>query len=235
MTLDLPTAPFEPPADATAAALARPLPVEAIARALEEDIVFGRLAPGARLVEDPLMARFSASRHFVRQALDELVRQGVAVREKNKGVSVLRLTPVQVRQIYEVREMLQRQAILRIALPAPPALIARLEGLHCDYLRRLEARDFRGVHDCNDAFHLTMAAASGNDYLVQSIEHYMQLSLPVRSIKTVDVDHAHRSASDHALMIQALRGTDGWSLGQLCVDHMQSAKNDYLAGRTAPG
>ena len=144
-----------------------------MAKLLGEDIIFGRLAPGARLIEDNLIARFNVTRHFVRQALVELERTGIVVREKNKGVSVRSLSPREVSQIYEVRELLQRQAALRIPLPAPAALITELERLHEEYGRHLRARHFRGVHEANDAFHLTMFAACGNPYLVESIKHYM--------------------------------------------------------------
>ena len=99
-----------------------------VARALTEDIIFGRLAPGERLIEDNLIGRFGVTRHLVRQALQELVRTGIAVREKNKSVKVRSLTPREVRQIYEVREMLQRHAALLIQLPAPAPLIERLEA-----------------------------------------------------------------------------------------------------------
>ena len=90
-----------------------------IAKVLGEDIIFGRLAPGARLTEDTLIARFNVTRHFVRQALAELERTGIVVREKNKGVAVRSLSPREVSQIYEVRDLLQRQASLRIPLLAP--------------------------------------------------------------------------------------------------------------------
>jgi DNA-binding GntR family transcriptional regulator len=200
----------------------------AIARLLGEDIIFGRLAPGTRLIEDNLIARFNATRHFVRQALAELERTGIVVREKNKGVTVRSLSPREVGQIYEVRELLQRQAALRIPLPAPAAVIQELERLHEDYGRHLRARDFAGVHEANDAFHLTMFAASGNPYLVESIKYYMWLSLPVRAKKTADYEHALASERDHFMIIQLLKGTDSWSLAQLCVDHLQVAKTDYL-------
>jgi DNA-binding GntR family transcriptional regulator len=123
--------------------------------------------------------------------------------------------------------------VLRIALPAPAALIEELEVLHAAYLRHLDNQDFGAVHECNDTFHMTMLAACGNQYLVESIKHYMLLSLPVRSTKTADIDHARRSAKDHYLMIQALKGTDSWALAQLCVDHLQGAKVDYLRDREA--
>jgi DNA-binding GntR family transcriptional regulator len=199
-----------------------------LAKLLGDDIIFGRLAPGTRLIEDTLIARFGVTRHFVRQAFVELERTGIVVREKNKGVAVRSLTPREVSQIYEVRELLQRQAALRIQLPAPPEVIEQLERLHDDYGRHLRARNFRGVHEANDAFHLAMFAACGNTYLVESIKHYMWLSLPVRSKKTADYAHAAASERDHHLIIQLLKGTDSWALAQLCVDHLQGAKTAYL-------
>jgi len=65
-------------------------------------------------------------------------------------------------------------------------------------------------------------------YLVESIKHYMWLSLPVRSKKTADYEHAAASERDHHMIIQLLKGTDGWALAQVCVDHLQGAKNAYL-------
>ena len=199
-----------------------------VAKVLGEDIIFGRLAPGTRLVEDHLIARFGATRHYIRQALSELERTGIVVREKNKGVAVRSLTPSEVRQIYEVRELLQRQAALRIPLPAPRRVIEELERLHDEYCRHVRERHFRGVHEVNDQFHLTLFACCGNAYLVDSIKHYMWLSLPVRAKKTADLDRALASERDHHMMIQLMKGTDSWALAQLCVDHVQPAKDSYL-------
>jgi DNA-binding GntR family transcriptional regulator len=97
-----------------------------VIRRVEEDIIFGRFAPGSRLVEDTLMTRYDASRHFVRQALFQLERQGIVLREKNIGATVRFYSSEEVRQIYEVREMLTRQAALMIALPASTELIEQL-------------------------------------------------------------------------------------------------------------
>src|SRR4051794_37331874 len=97
-----------------------------IIKRVEEDIIFGRLPPGARLIEDSLMVRYGALRHFVRQALVHLERTGIVQREKNIGATVRSYSAHEVRQIYEVREMLTRQAALMIPLPAPADLIAEL-------------------------------------------------------------------------------------------------------------
>ena len=203
-----------------------------IIKRLEEDIIFGRLPPGARLIEDSLMARYSASRHFVRQALVQLEHTGIVQREKNVGATVRSYSAEEVLHIYEVREMLTRQAALMIRLPAPVALIAELEKIQADYVANAEKGDLRGIHDTNDAFHVALFAACGNPYLVRSLQDYMGLTLPMRAKNLADGEGLRVSINQHDVMIALLRGNDNWALAQLCVEHMHSSKADYL-GRIA--
>lgn len=201
---------------------------EKIVKALEEDIIFGRLAPGARLTEDSLLSRFPVTRHFVRQALVQLEQMGVVVRERNKGATVRSLTPDEVQQIYAVRELVQRQAALLIPLPAPQALIDQLLEIHKEHGDHIESGYLRGVHETNDRFHLTLFGACGNKYLVQTIELYMRYSLPVRANSMADRAALDISHSQHRLMIDMLSGQDNWVLAQLCVDHLQPSKRRYI-------
>lgn len=208
---------------------------EKIAKALEEDIIFGTLPPGARLTEDTLMARFGATRHFIRQALFQLERKGIVAREKNKGAAVLSLDHAEVRGIYEVREMLQRQAALMIRLPADAATLRELEQIQKQYRAAVAAADYRAVHELNDRFHVTLFAACENRYLVDTIKYFMQLSLPVRAKTMADAVKLKGSMRHHALMIDLMRGTDNWALAQLCVEHLQPAKTHYLQKLAAAG
>jgi DNA-binding GntR family transcriptional regulator len=203
-----------------------------IHRRLEEDIIFGSLAPGARLVEDNLMARYGASRHYIRQALVQLERTGVVRREKNVGATVRSYSADEVRQIYEVREMLTRQAVLRIPLPASTELISRLKAIQADYVRHAETGNLTGIHETNDAFHIALFSACGNPYLVRTLQDYMGLTLPMRAKNLADREGLGLSWRQHDIMIDLLQETDGWALAQLCVDHMQYSKADYLE-RTA--
>ncbi|MBR0694479.1 GntR family transcriptional regulator [Bradyrhizobium lablabi] len=199
-----------------------------VIRRLEEDIIFGRFAPGLRLVEDTLMQRYGASRHFVRQALFQLERQGIVLREKNVGATVRFYSAEEVRQIYEVREMLTRQTALMIGLPVPAHLIEQLSELQRQYCAKADAQDMRGIHETNDAFHLALFSACGNPYLVRSLQDYMNLTLPMRAKNLADSEGLALSRRQHELMIELLKGRDNWALAQLCVDHMQYSKSDYL-------
>jgi DNA-binding GntR family transcriptional regulator len=198
-----------------------------IGRRLEEDIIFGRLEPGSRLVEDALMARYSGTRHTIRQALLHLERVGIVKREKNIGATVRSFSLDEVRQIYEVREMLTRQTVLMIPLPAPEALIRDLSLIQAGYCR-LGAGDLRGLHEINDQFHITLFAACGNPYMVQTLYDYMGMTLPVRAKNLADSSGLDQSRRQHQLMIELLAGRDSWALAQLCVDHLQFSKADYL-------
>ena len=64
-----------------------------------------------------------------------LERRGIVPREKNVGATVRFYSAEEVRQIYEVREMLTRQAALMIPLPAPPGLIDELDRIATALLR----------------------------------------------------------------------------------------------------
>jgi DNA-binding GntR family transcriptional regulator len=200
----------------------------AIVAALEEDIIFGRLVPGQRLVEDALMTRFGATRHGIRQALADLDRIGIVVRGRNVGAAVRSYSKAEVQQIYQVREFLQRQAALMIPLPAPAALQAELARLNATFAAAAAAANLRAVHEANDQFHLTMFAACGNGYLVGSIRHYMGLSLPMRAKTLADVESFALSHRQHQAMIALLSETDRWALAQLCADHVQPSKRAYL-------
>jgi DNA-binding GntR family transcriptional regulator len=203
-----------------------------VLRRLEEDIIFGRLGPGARLVEDALMARYGTSRHYIRQAFVQLERTGVVCRAKNIGATVRSYSMEEVRQIYEVREMLTRQAALRILLPAPRELVEKLKAIQAAYVAHAEAGQLTGIHETNDAFHITLFSACGNPYLVRTLQDYMGLTLPMRAKNLADPEGLKLSRRQHDIMIELLQDTDGWALAQLCIDHMQYSKADYLE-RTA--
>ena len=110
-------------------------PLERAITALQEDIVLGRLAPGARLIEEDLADRLHTKRHVLRQALVELERFGLIERKRNHGASVRQLTLEDVSQIYAVRRILERAAAEQIPFPikgaALNAIVIAQRGTRC--------------------------------------------------------------------------------------------------------
>jgi DNA-binding GntR family transcriptional regulator len=199
-----------------------------VARELEEDIIFGRLQPGTRLREDALLERFGGTRHFIRQALTRLERAGIVTHERNRGAKVRSFTSAEVRQVYDVRELLQRQAALNIPLPAPPSVVSKLQEINEKYRECIAIGNLRGIHEYNDLFHEVFYAACGNSYLTDLVCDYMDITLTIRAKNLADSGLLQVSVAHHDLMIKYLQGSDNWVLAELCVEHLRPSKEQYL-------
>jgi DNA-binding GntR family transcriptional regulator len=200
---------------------------EQISQEIERDIIFGHLAPGRKLREEELAQRFEASRHQIREALARLIRIGIVIKERNKGVSVRRFGAEEVRQIYDIREILQRQAALRIPLPVTGPSIELLEAIHAANEHAVQVNDLRGIHESNDRFHTELFRLCGNEMLSRLVKQFMDLSYVIRA-NAFNTNHAQTALKEHRLMLDLLKTTDSWALSQLCVDHIQFSKNQYL-------
>jgi DNA-binding GntR family transcriptional regulator len=201
---------------------------ERVVRDLEEDIIFGRLKPGAPIREEALLERFGGTRHFVRQALARLEKAGMVIHERNRGAMVRSFSTEEVSHIYEVREMVNRQVALRIPLPASQELIGQLELINEEYGECINKANLRDAHEKNDRFHRVMFSACTNPYLSNLAFEYMDITLVIRAKNLADPGLLRKSFEQHRLMIKYLRGSDNWLLAELCVDHIQPSKLQYL-------
>ena len=199
-----------------------------VARVLEEDIIFGRLKPRERLVEDELIERFGVKRHVVRGALADLEKLGVVARAPNRGASVRDFSPEEVGHIFEMRELLQARAAEIMPLPADAALLAELEDLHRRHSAAVEAGDLPAVYRLNNDFHDRIFGACGNPYLAATIAHFAWLSHAIRSYRIADPVLLRQARQEHGAMIEALRTGDRAALVRLCVDHIKPSRDAYI-------
>lgn len=201
---------------------------ETVARAIELDIIFGRLGPGERLREEAIAQDKNASRHHVRSALMILERAGIVARERHKGAHVRAYSAEEVHQLYDVREMLTRQAALKIALPASAADIAAVEALQAEYEAAIDRSALPDIHASNDALHVGFFALCRNPYLLDLLKRTMDMTYVIRAADMGDPDRLRAARDEHRAMIALLGGTDSWALSELCVQHLRPSKQRYL-------
>jgi DNA-binding GntR family transcriptional regulator len=200
-------------------------------RHLEFDILFGRLKPRERLIEDALMQRLGAKRHVIRQALTELERVGIVTRTANRGAAVRDFSTEEVEEITELREVLHRRAVQRMKLPPREALLARLEAIQQEHDKAIAERDPRRIDAANEVFHATFFDACGSRHLAQAIAHYAYLSRAMRLYPLVDPVLLETLRAEHWSIIAALKNGDRRALARLVVDHIQHSKRIYLTVR----
>jgi DNA-binding GntR family transcriptional regulator len=206
-----------------------------LAARIREDILFGRLLPRERLVEDALIARTGATRHLVRAALQALAKEGLVVHLPNRGAQVRHFDPSEVAAITEVREILHAEAARRIPLPASPALLSALEAIEAAHAEAVARADLSAIHAENERFHETLFAACGNAHLAATIRDHARLSLPFRCHAMADPALAIRARDEHRAMLRALRQGDRDALVRLCTEHTSFATRAYgrLTGSVA--
>lgn len=189
---------------------AGPSVAERVAEEIRDEIRAGRLAPGQRLTEVQIGKLFRASRGPIREALRRLDSEGILSFEKNRGVSVRRLTRDDFVNLLEVREALEAVAArLLAASPGSDKVIAELSKL----FRRMQEAVKRGdVEQYNlslyVAFHSKLVEASNNPVL---IEHWHRLHLDVFRAQfrpLVDLHLVRIAHREHAELVAALRGRD---------------------------
>jgi DNA-binding GntR family transcriptional regulator len=196
--------------------------------ALQEDIVLGRLAPGARLIEEELAERFRTKRHVLREAFVELERFGLIERRRNRGASVRSLTPQDVDQIYAVRQVLERAAAAQITLPLSRERREPIEKAQKSHDAAVEAGDAKAVFRANFEFHDALFAACGNPYLAAAIDDFRRKTHVVWSYAIVKPEYFRNAQREHRAMLKALREGDPKRLVELCAAHLDISRQAYL-------
>jgi DNA-binding GntR family transcriptional regulator len=160
--------------------LARPRSLtEMVITEIRELIVSGRLVLGEQLSESALAEQLGVSRTPVREAFLRLETERLVEVRPQRGTFVFQYGAADLRDICEIREVLETGA-LRIALSRNRgALIARLE-------QETEAAEAAGIVDpgayqaFDRSFHDALVKASENEEL---IEAYDRISGRVRTIR----------------------------------------------------
>ena len=89
--------------------------VEQVHEAILLEISSGKLTPGTRIIQEQIAAELGVSRQPVQQALLLLRNQGLLIDATGRGLIVAPLDPEYIRQMYEVRAVLEGLAFRKAA------------------------------------------------------------------------------------------------------------------------
>jgi GntR family transcriptional regulator, rspAB operon transcriptional repressor len=140
---------------------------EQIIERLRGELLSGQLTPGTPLREEGLAERFGVSRMPVRNALQQLVHEGLLVAKRNCGVTVAAppvaivndlLTPLRV----QIETYALRLCLPRISAPQ----FDRLHGILDEMGVACRRKDDAAVIDADFAFHQILLTTAGLDEIV---------------------------------------------------------------------
>jgi DNA-binding GntR family transcriptional regulator len=147
--------------------------VEATTRRLRNEILSGALAPGERIIEEQICQRFSISRAPVRESLRLLVQQGLVEHLPRRGARVATWSEEDIRQLFEIRTVLERHAIITampLAFDGDRDPLAQVRTRLGQMRAAEESDDELERDDAHRAFHAAIVAVAGNRQLDLTLE-----------------------------------------------------------------
>ena len=194
---------------------------------LVEEILAGELAPGDPLVERTLAERFGLSRTPIREVLFRLQNEHLVDVFPNQGVFVRKLTPRDVRELFELREALEPLAARLAAAYRPDDAVDQM-------LSRFPQPDRQPPPSIEDLgvlgrfVHDALVEWSGNDLLrvtYATIRKHTQL---VRSMMRTQMDIELLSLAEHKAILMAVKDRDPERAQGLMRKHLARSTNAVM-------
>lgn len=193
---------------------------------LHEDIVVGAFSFGSKLGEEQLVERYGAKRHVLREAFGQLEEFGFVEHVPNRGAFVREPHPSEVRELFEIRELLEIHAAHRMSLPAKPEIIDALREVQARHSAAVRAAQYRDVLHLNTEFHRTQYSACGNETLAGAIEDYAVRTHLIAAMKFGDVTTMERVIAQHEEIIEAMASNNHDRLARAIRGHFDMARVD---------
>lgn len=200
-------------------------------------ILKGELVPGQRINEPDVASRLQVSRVPVREALRELESSGLVVSRKHSGVFVRQLQATEIRDLYQMRSLLDGFAG-RCAASLPDRERNELLALLGQSVEAMglaaSQHDVPRYYGENLHFHWAIVASAGNGQLTDSYRGIVQ-KLHLSRLKNLSQDLGMQaSMAEHVEIVQAIQASDPLRCEALMAHHVGGAYARLLDAAPPP-
>lgn len=186
-----------------------------VLEAIKHRILTGQLSPGQALVEAELAAHFGVSKTPVREALKTLAGTGLVVMSQYKGVTVRTVDAAMAREVYDVRLLLEPEA-LRRTITREASLAQAQEAL----VRAEEAQDQADRSLANRDFHRALYLPCGNPLLARMLDEVRDQAALVSTVAWAADPSWESEAHEHQEILRVSLTGDAQEAGRLLHAHI---------------
>jgi DNA-binding GntR family transcriptional regulator len=198
---------------------------QAVAGAVRAMILDGRLAEGERVNEVRLAQSLGVSRTPLREALCRLAAEGALSSTVSHGYSVRPLTLEEFEQTYDIRPILDPEALRIGGVPS----LKRLDSLERLNRSFAAARDPEVAIALDDRWHLELLLDCPNRVLIELIEGIMLRTRRYELALMREGVNVERAGAQHARILTALRQNDLPAACAALKHNMQSGRAPIVA------
>lgn len=182
---------------------------EAVYQTLRGAILTNVFQPGERLMEMKLASQLGVSRTPVREAIHLLEKEALVKQEPHKGVVVAGITWKQLRDVLEVRSMLEELAVQLACRRGSEEDMDCLQEAAENFAAAVkQGADITEVAAKDVAFHDVIYRMTDNEKLIQMVANLWQQIYRYRIEYLKGIGHAESLVSEHRELVRHLRARD---------------------------
>ena len=200
-----------------------------VADALRAALIAGELKPGEVYSAPGLAAHFGVSATPVREAMLDLVREGLVDTVPNKGFRVTEVSERQLDEYTQIRELIEIPVLAGLARTADREQLEALRPQAQAIVTAAGKGDLIGYLEADRRFHLELLALAGNGHLVAVVEDLRKRSRLFGLQSLAEAGKLESSGQEHLELLDAMIAGDEEAV-RACVTHHLSHVRTLWAG-----
>jgi DNA-binding GntR family transcriptional regulator len=201
---------------------------------LRRAIVAGELRPGQRVLQEEIAESLGVSIAPVREALRTLEQEGQVVYLPRRGYFVTELRIADLREIYELRQVLEERAVRRALPTIDEDVLQRITLAAKDCADAVEAGDVAAELEANRRFHFAVLESPDQVHAMRLIRLLWDSTEAYRAMYYNSPEERCEAVEAHGRIVDAIRTGDADTLVAELDAHRTRAL-DVLAGILDPG
>ena len=196
---------------------------------LRQAILTGELKPGERLMEIHLANRLGVSRTPIREAIRKLELEGLVTMIPRRGAEVAQITEKSMKDVLEVRRTLDalsaELACERISVEEEEAL----KQACLNFEAAVKTKDTKVIAKADVAIHDIIAAATGNQRLIQLINNLAEQMYRYRFEYIKDASQHERIIEEHRIIYESIVKKDKEAAAEMAKTHIDNQEKAVIA------
>jgi DNA-binding GntR family transcriptional regulator len=201
---------------------------ERVGRALRAAIVSGEMEPGVVYSAPSLGARFGVSATPVREAMIDLVREGLVEIAPNKGFRVTAVDESDLDQITELRLLIEPPVVRKVTPHIPQQDFNELRQLAQAIVDRAAEGDLVEYTEADRIFHLRLLSYANNDRMTNLVSDLRAHTRLYGLADLLERGEFTDVAREHLAIVNAIQRRDPEA-----VEHLMHAHISQTRGRWA--
>jgi DNA-binding GntR family transcriptional regulator len=198
-----------------------------VAHALRAALVAGQLRPGELYSAPALAAQFGVSATPVREAMLDLVREGLVETVSNKGFRVTAVTEQQLDEYTHIRALIEIPTVTGLARTAGREQLEALRPDAENIVLAAKAADLIGYVEADRRFHLGLLALAGNQHLVDVVGDLRKRSRLYGLTALSERGLLEASAQEHLELLDALLARDEAAVAAVMTRHLGHVRSEW--------